>query len=191
MKNLPIYFLDTETTGLNPKSEKIIEFCIIKHSRFSTHSIHYKVDPEGAVISPEAQRVNGYTKEKWIGQISQEEASRIICDFMKDEGIVCGHNVSFDISFIDLLLKKNGRNPIGRRRKIDTYGLAYEHLVPMGLKSLSFDEIRLFLGWKVHKNHDAKTDTWDVFRLYTLICRMGTIKKVYIWIKSLKYRIGI
>ncbi len=187
MKNLPIYFLDVETTGLDAKKDRIIEFCIIKHTKHSTISITYKVNPEGTPVHPEAQKVNGYAEEKWIGQISQAQAAEKIRHFTLDRGVFCGHNVNFDLRFVNRLLASCGYKKLNMRN-VDTYTLAYEHLAPMGIKSLSMDEIRRFMRWEVHKNHTASRDAWDVFRLYRRINRMGWLKKTYTWISSIPYR---
>lgn len=187
MKNKPLYFLDVETTGLNPNKDRIIEFCIIKKGFFEINTLHKRVDSEGMPIDPKAKEVNGYTPEKWKDAISQKDAADLIADFMRQPGIVIAHNVSFDSAFLNNLLQKHGHKALARR-KVDTYTLAYEHLVPMGLKSLKFDEIRRFMGWKVHKHHDAKTDAYDLFRFHQNVNRMGFLKKVHIYIKSFPYR---
>lgn len=44
--------------------------------------------------------------------------------------------------------------------------LAYEHLVPKGLGSLSLDRIRGFLGWSHDGAHTAMVDTRDCRRLF-------------------------
>lgn len=188
MKNKPLYFIDVETTGLDPNKDRIIEFCIIKKGHFEITKLHRKVDPEGMKISPEAKKVNGYEQEKWSNAISQKEASNQISEFMRVSGIVIAHNVCFDSSFINTLLLKYGHKTLARR-KVDTYTLAYEHLVPMGLKSLRFDEIRKFMGWRVYDHHDAYTDTVDLYRFHQYVTRMGMTKKIRLYIKSIPYRL--
>ena len=187
VKNKPLYFLDVETTGLNPKMDRIIEFCIIKKTRFETTSIHKRVSPEGMRIEPKAKEINGYSAQKWKDAISQKEASRLISGFMFESGIIIAHNSSFDAQFINSLLQKHGYKAVARRR-VDTYTLAYEHLVPLGLKSLGFDEIRRFMGWKVHDHHDAKTDAFDVYRFHQFVNRLGHAKRLHLILKSIRYR---
>ena len=187
MKSKPLYFLDVETTGLNPQKDRIIEFCIIKKTRWRTESIHHRVDPEGMRIAPKAKEINGYTPQKWKNAISQSRASELIFSFMSESGVIVAHNSSFDAQFINNLLQKHGYRAVARRR-VDTYTLAYEHLVPLGLKSLGFDEVRRFMGWTVHKHHDAKTDAFDVYRFHQFVNRLGHAKRLHLILRSIPYR---
>lgn len=183
---LPLYFVDVETTGLDHSKDQVIEFCIIKQTKYRITSIHRKVTPE-VPIDPQAQKVNGYSVDKWRDAISQEEAAKQISDFVEEKGVWCGHNISFDTDFVSNLLLRYGYRCIPRRQ-VDTYALAYEHLVPMGLRSLSMDEIRAFMGWNISFHHDAQTDAFDTRRLYNYIKRMGMRKKCLILLRSLPYR---
>ncbi len=188
MRNRPIYFIDVETTGLS-HNDKIIEFCIVRYHNGYATSIQSKVDPDGVPVHPQAQAVNGYSPEKWSDAITQEEAYEKIRLFTQDRGVWIGHNVKFDLGFLSRLYKDHGAS-LNARRTVDTYAIAFEHLVPMGLKSLGFDEIRRFLGWKVHKHHSAFQDAWDVFKFWRQISRMGILRRSYVRIKSLPYILG-
>ena len=187
LKELPIYFIDLETTGLSPEFDRIIEFCIIKTTKIGVYKIYNKVDPEEVSVSQEAKKVNGYCKRKWINSISQKEAMNKIHEFISEKGVFCGHNINFDISFLKNSMNRIGY-PLKSRRNIDTYALAFEHLVPMGLNSLSLDSIRSFLSWKKPKYHNASGDAHDVYRLYHYLNRMGYLRKSYIWLRSYPYR---
>ena len=130
MKNLPMYFIDLETTGLSPHEDRIIEYCIVRYHYGYACSIQGKVDPEDVKVSEPARKVNGYTKEDWKHACSQTHAYETIRLFTAESGIWVAHNVNFDLSFLRQLYRRNG-DKLKARRSVDTYTLAVEHLVPM------------------------------------------------------------
>jgi DNA polymerase III epsilon subunit-like protein len=164
LKNKEIVYLDCETTGLDSEYHEIISVCIIRKrdSRMWT----FKAKPNWPDhIDPKAIIVNGYDPKQWEDGIDQEDLARQLSILLKD-CVIIGHNPRFDIDFIVNLLWRYKQNTWIDHRGIDTTTLAYLYLVPWGLESLSMDSIRRFLGWRVHKTHEAIQDTKDVARLY-------------------------
>ena len=82
-----------------------------------------------------------------------------------------GHNVSFDIGFIQESLRRNGYPFRLAYPKIDTITLAHEHLQPIGLRSMKLDNIRKMLGWSLEGSHTALRDAEDARRLYHTLIR--------------------
>ena len=187
LKERPIYFLDIETTGLSPTKDEIIEICIIKQAAKGDKSqapprvyFHTKLHPD-IRVSEEAKKVNGYTIDKWKNAVPQEEGLRKAIDFIDEKGFFCGHNVDFDMSFLKNSLIRHGMygsfhklKSLGGHRTLDTYTLAYEHLVPQGLTSLSMDSIREFLDWDRDEFHSAMKDASDVQELFNLLALKGS-----------------
>ena len=85
--------------------------------------------------------------------------------------VLVGHNVGFDLDFLQEGINRAGLPDKLSYHKIDTVTLAFEHLVPCGLTSLSLDRIRKFLGWDMTDAHSALKDTEDARRLYYLLVR--------------------
>ena len=180
-----ICFIDCETTGLDPNYHEIIEFYGMKYYHSNSRGLifiedlYHKIKPIHIDrIDPQAVQVNGYCKYKWEKAIPQDIASSSISSFLQGH-ILCGHNVNFDVSFLRNLLYSYGFTGVLSRNHIDTKTLAYEHLVPCGLKGLSMDKIRNFMGWDVHRTHNAKQDVIDVFRLYRATHKSSIIKRMY------------
>ena len=162
--NKPLAFLDLETTGLYAGTHEIIEACVI----IGQQIFHVKVQPEHIErAQEEALQVNGYNPKGWESGVSQKYLAQKLA-LLLDGCIIVGHNPRFDFEFIECLFEEHDI-PIGiDRRAIDTVTLAHLYLAPMGLKSLSMDSIRAFLGWEVRLKHNALDDARDVQRLYEM-----------------------
>ena len=178
MKNKPLAFIDVETTGLKSGYHEIIEVCIITPKQ----TYHQRVKPIFLTrIDPAATAVNGYSPKEWENAITPKEAAQDIAYILKNH-IICGHNPRFDIDFIEDLCWRNEVDVRIDRRIVDTQTLAYVYLVPMGIKRLSLDTIRAFLGWEVRPQHNAYDDVLDTKRLYfTLI---NPWKRIYYYIRA-------
>jgi DNA polymerase-3 subunit epsilon len=110
---MKIAFIDTETTGLDPNTNEIIELAIVvvdTNNKQFYKEVNYYFDPVGE-IDPGAARVNGFYKGKWQElkyQISGEhDVAKILLGLNSIDAIVA-HNVSFDRSFLVALFKKYG-----------------------------------------------------------------------------------
>lgn len=105
-----IVAVDTETTGLFPDKERIIE---IGFSFYDKESKSYKeaesiyVDPEGVEIGKEAMAVHGITPDKIDGaQTISEVFSEKIKSLNNRRMIFLAHNRGFDAGFINKSLKR-------------------------------------------------------------------------------------
>lgn len=167
--NKPLAFLDLETTGLYAGTHEIIEAAVIKGQKI----FHVYVTPEHLERAhPRALQINGYNNKGWADGVSQKYLAEKLADIL-DGCTIVGHNPRFDIEFIECLFEEHNI-PIGiDRRAIDTVTLAHLYLRPMGLKSLSMDSIRQFLGWEVRPKHNALDDARDVQRFYKLFTSPG------------------
>jgi len=171
--NNKIAFLDLETTGLYAGTHEIIEAAVIINDSI----FHVKVKPKNLhLASEEALQINGYSSKGWADAIDSKYLAHKLAELLEGYTII-GHNPRFDIEFIECLFEEH-EIPIGiNRRAIDTITLSYVYLRPLGLKSMSLDSIREFLGWTVRAQHNALDDAFDVKRLYDLL----TTKKYYFW----------
>ena len=165
----PLAFLDTETTGLDPREQEVIEVAIIKEwpdGRVEEWST--KVRPQRIENAhPRALEVNGYKERQadWDDAPTFDEVAPIIVAKL-DGCIIVGHNPKFDLDFLGEGLKRAGSLGKLPYHAVDTVTLVYEHLVPKGCPSLSLDQVRRFLGWSHEGAHTALVDTRDCRRLY-------------------------
>jgi len=105
--SLPRQFVafDLETTGLDPKKERIVEVGGIRFDRKGI-VVHFSalVNP-GKPMPEEASRINGISDEMLTGKPSIAEVMPDFLRFIADSAIIA-HNAPFDCSFINAELER-------------------------------------------------------------------------------------
>lgn len=98
--------LDIETTGLSPKSNEIIELSALKVVKGKVvEEFNSLVKPDGT-INYFISNLTGITHNMTNDAPQIKEAIQDFNDFCS-ESVVLGHNVSFDINFINTNLQKH------------------------------------------------------------------------------------
>lgn len=100
-------FLDTETTGLDPRQgHRIIELgCIEMQDRSRTGAkLHFYFNPDRAVDEG-ARQVHGISDEFLADKPRFEEKLAEILDFIRGAEVIA-HNASFDVGFLDAELER-------------------------------------------------------------------------------------
>lgn len=151
--------LDTETTGLTPNIDSIIEVGVVRFRNGIISEEYGSLVNINKSISHAASRVNHITTEMLHEQgKSPEDVYNELYSFMKDalEGktIICAHNASFDMSFIIPELEKQGYS--GNIKYIDTFTLS-KRLIK-GLPDYKQSTIMNYFGLTNKKAHRAVSD---------------------------------
>jgi len=101
--------LDTETTGLNPRTgDRIIEIGCVEliNRRLTGNNFHRYLNPERD-SDPGALAVHGLTTEFLRDKPKFAEVAAALCSFVGDAEIVI-HNAPFDVGFLDAELARLG-----------------------------------------------------------------------------------
>ena len=183
----PLAFIDTETTGLDASVHEVIEVAVVKeHPDGRVEKWQSLIRPKDLEAAhPRALAMNGYNDapERWDNAPYIEHVAGEIAERLKG-CVIVGHNVGFDMDFLQSNFDREGLKFRLPYHKVDTVTLAYEHLVPTGLESLSLDKIRAFLKWDTEGAHTALKDAEDARRLYHFCCRSGKLTRW--WLKFWK-----
>ena len=121
--------LDTETTGLNPKTgDRIIEIgCIeLLDRRLTGRHFHTYLNPERE-IDEGATAVHGFRLEDLLDKPRFAQISAELIDFVGDADIII-HNAPFDVAFLDAELGRLDLGPFGQHcnEVFDTLSFAKE-----------------------------------------------------------------
>ena len=117
--------LDTETTGLDPKSgDRLVEIgCVELDNHLPTgRTYHQYVNPERN-MPDEAFRVHGLSEAFLAKYPVFADIADAFLEFIGDADLVI-HNASFDLGFINVELQRLGRASVENRRAIDTVQIA-------------------------------------------------------------------
>jgi DNA polymerase-3 subunit epsilon len=117
--------LDTETTGLDPKSgHRLIEIGGIEMvNRIPTgREFHRFINPQRDVPR-EAQDIHGIATEFLIDKPLFKDVARELLAFLAEDVLVI-HNAQFDIMFLNYELGLLGERPISFERVVDTLAIA-------------------------------------------------------------------
>src|SRR5690606_11757550 len=88
---------DTETTGLDPREDRIIELgCVELSNRFPTgRTMHVFINPEGRSVSPEAQAIHGISDADLADKPVFADILQEFLDFI-DGATLVAHNANCD-----------------------------------------------------------------------------------------------
>ena len=100
-----IIAIDVETTGISPEKERIIE---IGAFRPETGEVFRTLIHPGRPLTEYITELTGITDEMLVGAPEEAEAIKAWLEFMGEDKILLGHNISFDHSFLVQAIRRCG-----------------------------------------------------------------------------------
>lgn len=153
--------LDLETTGLEPKKDRIIEIGAVKIKDGEIRKTYATlVDPQ-MKIPERITKLTGITSQMVEGKPLAREAVKGLLDFCGDLPLL-GHNILFDYSFVKHSAVNMGLD--FEKQGMDTLKLA-RALLP-DLESKSLQSLRQYYQLPREEAHRALEDALTTFRLY-------------------------
>ncbi len=122
--------LDLETTGFNPRSDRIVQYALVGSEADGTHvNLQSIVDP-GIKIPAESSRIHGITDEDVVNESVFDEHLGRIAELVEG-AIIVGHNViDFDWRFLELECARFGSEIPEPHAILDTLVLARRFGIP-------------------------------------------------------------
>jgi DNA polymerase III alpha subunit (gram-positive type) len=185
MENYVVYVCDTETTGLDPTKNEIVELSLIRMFLNSEKEDEQKTWLIRAMmplnIQDEALAVNGHKREDVLGLSKNGKENYILPkdvlpqienwmaedDCLAADRVLAGHNALFDFNMIEAMWKRNDAVEtfpflIGSKTQlIDTKMLTLfiDILIGKKRKYYNLGSVIKAYGIKKEKAHRADTDT--------------------------------
>lgn len=168
---------DTETTGLDPSSDKIIEISAIKfidNKKVATFST--LINPN-ETIEPFITRLTGIKQEDLQGKPTIEEVLPKFFDFIEGLTLVA-HNAPYDIK---MLASECYRNKIKLcdNKIIDTITLAKRIIPRESIENYKLSTLKEYLGL-TYNSHRALDDCETCSKVYQLYLNSIQKKKIVI-----------
>jgi len=157
--------LDTETTGLDPSSHRIIEICCLElDNHLPTGKFFHKLVHPDRDIPEESTRVHGLTLDKLADAPRFDQIVEELLAFIADSPLVI-HNAEFDVKFLNAEFARTERPLLPMARSIDTIALAKRRF-PGARYSL--DELcrRFNIDLSGREKHGARIDAELLAQVY-------------------------
>lgn len=155
--------VDLETTGLDPTSDSIVQIaaCVLTRKTLREEAFFSTLVAPASSMDPAAQRVHG------LSENDLRDAPPLSWGIDKLEQLVdpqdvvlCGHNVSFDASFLRAAYDRLGRQYPYDYHTVDLWSLAFFIFSADGLKPRDYrlDTLAAIYGIRRDRHHDALQD---------------------------------
>ncbi len=169
IKDLDLAFIDTETTGVEPRHE-LIELAVVRVSGYNFSVLEEweaKIKPRHIELAnPEALKINHYNKEDWKGALDLETALKIFLEKTADV-ILVGHNLVFDWFYIHKALAEFDLKPTFYYKSLDTFSLGWQKLRHLPeFNNLSLSEMANYFGIIQEKPHSALDDARTTYKVF-------------------------
>src|SRR5262245_9557304 len=146
---------DVETTGLKAFAQRIIELTAIRFRGGREEGIFSTLLRPDRRLSGQIVRLTGITDDLLVDAPTFEQIADDLLAFLGDDLIV-GHNISFDLGFLDAELRRAGK-PTLLNARLDTLALAQRTL--NGQRRWNLDAVAKALGLRaMGGRHRAEPD---------------------------------
>jgi len=168
LKDTRFIIFDTETTGLNPKKDRVLSIgCIgVENSKIKVVDqleSYLKQDHFNA----DTVKIHGLLKE---GKLSKIEEEKAIIEFLNyvENAVLVAHHAAFDIAMINNALKRMNL-PKLKNKALDTGHLFQKTKLDTSKEHFGLDELSSIFKIPLHDRHTASGDAYITAVLFIKI----------------------
>ncbi len=173
LETVPFCVLDLETTGGSASAHDITEIGAVKYLAGEEIGRFQALVNPGKEIPPMITILTGITHAMVIEAPPIEEVFPTFLEFL-GEAVIVGHNVRFDMSFLNAAGLELGYGRLGNRF-VDTLGLA-RRLCRNEVRNLKLASLAAYFRSPVTPNHRALADAEaTAYVFHALLERVGTL----------------
>lgn len=171
--DVPFCILDIETTGGRASDLGITEIGAVRYVGGRLQGTYQTLVDPGLPIPPSITILTGITHAMVIDAPRVAEMLPSLIEFIGD-AVVVGHNVRYDLSFINAALEHHGYGRL-RNRSVDTAALA-RRMIRSEVRNLKLGTLAAYFRSPVKPNHRALADAEATAHvLWKLLERAGTL----------------
>jgi len=171
--------LDTETTGLDPRHDRLITIgAIAVHSGEILLEDHFeallKLDYNRSSVT-----VHGITRDEAVEGMEERQAVALFVNYLKD-GVIVGHHIGHDIEALNCACERHFQLAL-KNRSLDTMDLTL-HLKDDGVLSdtrmadgFSLDALCDSFGIAPHDRHTAGGDAFLTAQVFLRLLRFAKL----------------
>ena len=158
--------LDTETSGLSPEKDRIIELACVEMINDSPtgDKYHRYYNPGNIIISNEAEQIHGLNNTFLEKFPTFEKSAQEFLDFIEDSQLII-HNAPFDLSMINSSLERVGKETIHSKRAVCTLEMS-KKMFPGSKNNLNALCRRFNISLENREKHGALTDCYLLLDVY-------------------------
>lgn len=156
---------DTETTGLNPNSDKILSIgCVAVYDMKIKISDQFEFYVKQQQFNPETVKIHGLLKEGVVSKVDEETAIIDFLAFIKN-AVLVAHHAAFDVAMINAALKRMGL-PKLKNKVLDTGHLFHKTKQNASQSHFSLDDLSQRFKIPLHDRHTASGDAYITALLF-------------------------
>ncbi len=178
--------LDLETTGLDPKKDKMIEIGALKIVNGEITQVYSTFVNPGLKLSPKIMELTNISQKDVDKAPSITEVIEYVIEFIGEEPLL-GHHIIFDYSF----LKKAAANQklIFEKMGLDTLTMARLLLPEVPSKNLGYLCEYFQIPHNAHRALEDAKATWQLYRKLMQVRSTVTLEEALFLPKALIYKV--
>jgi len=191
LRQIRFVVFDTETTGLNPKTDVILSIgCVAISNLCITVADQFECYLEQSHFNPDTVKIHGLLQKGHLHKTDEVTAIIKFLNFIKN-AVLIAHHAAFDVAMINCALKRQGL-PKLKNTVIDTLQVFKKSSSYNRHTQLNLDALAERYNIPLHDRHTAAGDAYITALLFLkLVAELGTDKDIILKDLIKSPRIGL